>query len=284
MLPDIHEYLDYRLFLRDAVAALGKENRRFTFRGFARKAGYSSPNLLQLIIQGKRNLSLVQIPGTAKALGLDSPQTAFLESLVGFDQSGKFDEKEFYFRKILSSRRFGAVRPLDKRRLIYLNQWYNPVVRELATHSRFTGDPQWIADRIKPAVSVSQVRKSLELLLDLGLLRLAAQGKYEQMEALVATEPQVGAVAALAYHKQMLRLAGDALEKETPERRDVRSVTLGLSREGVKRLQSRMEDIWRELLESAATESPVETVYQVNLQMFPLMVDESERNDDADER
>lgn len=59
--PDIYEYLEYRIFLADAYQA-GKENvSAFSYRYLARKAGFSSPNFIKLVMDGERNLSMESV-------------------------------------------------------------------------------------------------------------------------------------------------------------------------------------------------------------------------------
>jgi uncharacterized protein (TIGR02147 family) len=76
--PDIFAYLDYRKYLRDAFEAMkaaAQEGRaaqkggaKISYRSFAKEAGYSSPNLLQLILAGERDLAPAHVPGTVRAL------------------------------------------------------------------------------------------------------------------------------------------------------------------------------------------------------------------------
>lgn len=55
--PVVTRFTDYRAYLR-AMIAWSKEHRRgFSYRSFAKKAGFSSPSFLKLVADGQRRLS-----------------------------------------------------------------------------------------------------------------------------------------------------------------------------------------------------------------------------------
>lgn len=273
--PDLFAYLDYRKYLRDAFeamrAAAPKGRGKVSYRSFAKEAGYSSPNLLQLILAGERDLAPANVPGTARALKLNKQETGFFADLVAFDRAQGFDEKTFHYQRMLRSRRHADARPIDKGQFEYLEQWYHPAVRELAAHPGFDGDPAWIAQRLRPRITPAQAEKSLELLQRLGLLRRdAATGKLVQSDAQISTAPEVASLAVANYHRSMLKLAEGSLDAFGGEQRDLRAVTLGLPKGKFPELKRKLETFWREVLDMAAASGPVEEVYQVNLQAFPL--------------
>ena len=71
IMADLFKYLDYRHFLKDHYREQKeKKGSVFSFRSFARQAGLRSPNFLQLVMEGKRNLGPDGIKGFAKALDM----------------------------------------------------------------------------------------------------------------------------------------------------------------------------------------------------------------------
>lgn len=268
--PDIFAYLDHRKYLQDAFAALRAADSKASYRSFAKQAGYTSPNLLQLIIAGKRDLSPSTLPGTSKALGLNRQETDFLAHLAGFGQAESFEEKNFHYQRMLRSRRFSKVKAVEKDQFRYFEEWYHPVVRELLVHPACDGTPAWIAERVRPRITPTQAERSMELLEALGLVRKAASGHWEQMEALLSTPAEVASLAVASYHRSMLRLAADSIEAFGPAERDIRSVTLGIPRNALPGLKARMEEFWRDLLALGNGSGGVEDVVQVNLQLFPV--------------
>jgi uncharacterized protein (TIGR02147 family) len=278
--PDLFTYLDYRKYLKDAFEAMKAADPKVSYRSVAKQAGYTSPNLLQLIIAGKRDLASANLAGTARAFGLNKQESGFLADLVGFGHSGDFEEKNFHYQRMIRTRRYAATKPVEKGQFEYLDQWYHPVVRELLAHPGFDGTPQWIAARIRPRITASQAEKSLDLLVRLGLARRdPASGQWSQADASISTPAEVASLAVANYHRALLKLASDSIEAYPPQERDIRAVTLGIPRSAVPELKRRMEEFWRDLLSTADGKGPVEDVVQVNLQLFP--VSRAEGSDNA---
>ena len=269
--PDLFAYLDYRKYLRDAQAAIKSRDRKASFRSFAKEAGYSSPNLLQLIISGSRDLSPAQLPGTIRALGLNKQESEFFANMVAFEHAEGFEEKNFQYQRMLRSRRFAEARPIEKGQYEYLDQWFHPAVREMILRDDFDGTPAWIADRLHPRITASQAEKSMQLLQRLGLARLdEATGKWKQTETQISTPPEIASLAVANYHRAVLKLASESIEAFSSEERDLRSVTLGIPKSRYAEIKGRLESMWKEILALSEVPGPVEEIYQINLQAFPL--------------
>ena len=65
----LFEYMNYRDYLRDYYAEKKKQHAFYSFRLFAQKAGFASPNFFKLVIDGKRNMSKESVFRFSKALG-----------------------------------------------------------------------------------------------------------------------------------------------------------------------------------------------------------------------
>jgi uncharacterized protein (TIGR02147 family) len=278
-MPDLFAYLDYRKYLRDAQEAMQAKDRKASFRAFAKAAGYTSPNFLQLVISGSRNLAPAQLPGTIRALGLKKQESEFFANMVAFEQAEGFEEKNFHYQRMLRSRRFAEARPIEKGQFEYLDQWYHPAVREMVLRTDYTGDPAWISDRLHPHVTVSQVEKSIQLLQRLGLARYdEATGIWRQTETRISTPSEIASLAVANYHRAVLKLAADSIEGFSAEDRDLRSVTLGIPKKRYLEVKRKLEEMWKEILALSESGGPVEEVYQINLQAFPLTREKGGKN------
>ncbi len=269
--PDIFKYIQYRAYLKDAFTAIQKASPRMSYRTFAKKAGFTSPNFLQMVILGKRNLSSTNAVVAAKAFKLNKQETDFFQYLVGYDQAKSLDEKNLYYQKILRNARYASAKYLDKSQYEFFTHWYIPVVRELLVHKEFDGSSGWIAERIFPRITIAQVDSAKTLLTNLDLVRLDPDsGRWRLVDTVVSTDSETTHLGIRNYHMAAIQLAHDSLKVFGPAERDVRSVTIGLSHEAYGELKSRIENVWKEVLEIAGTQRETDAVYQVNLQLFPL--------------
>jgi uncharacterized protein (TIGR02147 family) len=267
---NIYTYLDYRHYLADLFNEFKQENPTFSFRAFAKMAGSSSPNFLQLIQARKLNIQTAGIHALSQSLKLTRKERSYFEYMVEFDHAKTHEEKDRFFRLILLAKEYKQIQTLDKSQYELFSHWYIPIIRELIVDPDFNGDPERIGEWIIPAVSSAKVKKGIAVLSALGLIRRDENGMWVHTDKVVSTPSEVLSVAVATYHKSVLGLAHDSIERFTPEVRDIRSVTMGLSAEGYTEIKKRLESFWKELLAYAETQKNVDQVFQVNMQLFPL--------------
>jgi uncharacterized protein (TIGR02147 family) len=267
---NIYTYLDYRHFLTDLFNELKSEDLSFSFRTFAKLAGSTSPNFLQLIQARKLNIQTAGIHALSQSLKLKRKERSYFESMVEFDHAKTHEEKDRYFRQMLLAKEYKQIQTLDKSQYELFSHWYIPVIRELIVSPHFSGDPDQIGEQIIPPVSPAKVKKGIAVLSSLGLIRREENGIWVHTDRVVSTPSEVLSVAVATYHKNILGLAREAIERFPPEERDIRSVTFGVSAEGYAEVKKRLETFWKELLVYAETQKNVDRIFQVNMQLFPL--------------
>lgn len=267
---DVFQYLDYRAFLRDHYLERKALRRGFSYRGFSRRVGISSPNYLKLVIEGARSLTPAMAARFAKACGLESESAAFFENLVAFNQARSVREREDCFARLAGFRRYRSVRKLELSQAKYHSTWYLPAIRELAARADFRADPGWVARTLAPAITTQQAKAALATLVELGLLTLEDNGRLQHGEPLVSTGPELHQLYIAKYHRMMMRRAAQSIALFPSEQRDLSSLTLCLGRDGMERIKRRLRSLRRELLELSELESDPEQVVQINFQAFPL--------------
>jgi uncharacterized protein (TIGR02147 family) len=268
--PDIYEYIDYRAFLRDYYT-LAKENvRAFSYRYLARRAGFSSPNFIKLVMEGDRNLGGDSIDKVAQAFDIEGEERDFFKALVAFDQADTVEERNDAFEAIAASRRYKSARRIDYDMFEYLSHWYYPAIREMAARRDFRADAAWVAQQMWPRISEQKAAKALDLLLRLGLLVELEDGSIGRGEPSLTTGHQVTSLAVGNYHRQMLTRAVESIELVDREERDISALTVCINGKSVEELKQRVRAFREVLLEICDTEDDPEVVYQVNFQIFPL--------------
>jgi uncharacterized protein (TIGR02147 family) len=108
------------------------------------------------------------------------------------------------------------------------------------------------------------------VLCELGLLVRDEAGKLRQAELLVETPTGPLGHHVVRYHREMMRLAAEAIDHVPREQREIASLTLCLSEPQLQALKAELEALRRELLHRYETQSDAARVVQLNLQLFPL--------------
>jgi len=266
----VFQYLEYRKFLRDWYDAAKATRASFSFRTFSKKAGFSSPNFLKLVMDGKRNLSEESLVKFALALKLNKQETEFFRNLVFFNQAKTHDQKDLYYHRLLQSKKYSQLKPIERNQYEYYSTWYHPAIRELAVSEGFDGSPASIATRLDPPVSVAQVERSLELLEELGFIEKIKDGKYRQQSTLVSTGAEVSSLVIFNYHKLLLDLCKQVMDHLPAARRDVSTLTLGVKKGRIPQLKKKLQEFRQDLLKLVAMDTSPEEVVQINIQLFPL--------------
>jgi uncharacterized protein (TIGR02147 family) len=270
--PNLFEYTDYRAFLRDYYAhRKSQKASKFSFRNLARMAGFSSPNFFKLVMDGKRNLSDASITSTIEALKLSRREGEFFRSLVHLGQADSSEAREKAAQELLKHSAYKEIHPLIESHFQYFSKWYNVAIREMVGTPGFVEDEREIARKLTPPILPVEARGAIELLLKLGLIRRGDSGTLEQSNALLQTQDEVISAALGGFHKSMIRLGADSIDRFPRNEREISSVTLTISNAGAARIKRMVQEFREEILRAVADDpEPNERIYQLNFQFFPL--------------
>ena len=264
----IVEYNDYRVYMADFYEER-KRTSAFTWREFARIAGFTSPSYLKLVCDGKSSLSRVTMNRVAVAMGLVGYEIDYFEAMVNFVNAQKDDVKKEYLDKMAAISAANKVRLIDEDAFEYYDSWRNPVVRELAPMMP-GAMPGEIAKKCCQTVSAQEVRKSLNFLENAGFLKQTRENVYEQTDKAVAGSKEALPFAIRMMHREMGRLGIESIDRFNAEERHVAGVTLGVNREGYEEIVKELEACRKKIISIAASCGKLDQVYRLNLQFFPL--------------
>lgn len=265
----VFSYDDYRRFLKDLYLQAKAKDRKYSFRYFARLAGFQSPNFLKRVIDGDRNLTLDSIEKLIKALKLNKEEATFFKNLVLLNQAKTIDERQNYATLLLKSTGHRKTYPLKASQFNYYAHWYFVPIREMVGLPNFAEDYAAIGRQLIPQVPPAATKNAIEQLLKLGLLQRNAEGKLVQSEADIQTD-QLTSASLARFHREMAQMAGDSIERVPREKRQISSVTLGLSKSSFEKISEMVKEVQLAIVEAASQEPHPEKIYQINFQVFPL--------------
>ncbi len=268
--PDILNYTDFRKYLRDLYDFLKETTPYFSYRYFSKMAGFSSPNFYKLVADNKRNISADAIERFTKALKLDVKEARYFRLLVLMNQAATPEERDYFMRQLLKTKGVRHAKPLSEAQYDYYSQWYHIPLRELVARSDFKNDPKWIADQFTPPLSEKEVREGLVTLKKLGLVSKTSDGQFVQSSNAVTTGDDVTNVAVANYHRQMIQMGSEALERFKASERDVSSLTMGMSKATAAKVRKMIREFRKEIIAVVGEDKEVEDIVQFNMQLFPL--------------
>ncbi len=268
---DIFNYTDYRTFLEDFYTHKKEQNHHFSYRSFGQKTGVA-PSVLKDVITGRRNLTLSIMERYAAAMKLNKRESRYFEILVRFGNSKNNNEKNEAFIDMIRMRGKSGIKFLGIEHYDFFSKWYHSAIREMVTLPDFKEDPEWIAKTLNPPITPAQAKKALDLLLSIGILTRDDKGTLIQKDAIISSEYEMASSALRNFHSQMISLAGEAIENTPRQKREISSLTLGMSERFYERLKERIRIFKEEILNMIVEDKgDSDTIYQVNFQLFPLL-------------
>lgn len=280
---NIFEFNDYRLFLKEFYLLRKSLNAKYSYRFFAKAAGYKSASALLDVINGTKNLSLDGIEKFSNALKLTQMEAQYFKALVLLNQAKSLEEKLVFAKEISKLRMNKKIALLDEAQYQLFETWYSTAVVELTTLPDFNEDPQWIANHVVPKITVAQARKALEQLISLGILKRDESGRLQPTESNVTTPDEVSSAYLANWHRQCMKVASESIDTIPREKRDISGVYFSFSQKNLKSVKEIIHKFRRDILELATQETVKDSVYQLNIQMFPVAQSDDRADDRADD-
>jgi uncharacterized protein (TIGR02147 family) len=270
----IFNYQDYRKFLADYYEEKKVSAPNFSYQNFSRKAGFASKSFLFNVIKGEKTLSRASVVRLCGAMGLSKTEATYFETLVYFNQARNFTERNFYFEKLNAIRpvtmEASKARDLRQDQYEFYSQWYHVVVRSLIDLFPAVKDPKILAKMVNPPVSPKQIKKSIDLLLRLGLIHKRPGGAYAVNSKILSTGKELQGLALQQFHLTCMELAVSALRDLPREKRNISGLTLGISQKAYEQINNEIVAFQDKILAIAENDDDSDGVYQLNFHFFPV--------------
>ena len=264
----ITEYEDYRAYLRDFYEER-KRTSAFSWREFAKLAGFSSSGYLKLVCDGKTRLSKIGAVKVAPAMGLAGFQAEYFRLMVEFCDAPDDTVRMNAYSRMRALAKENGVRILGAEAFGYFSSCVNPTVRELAP--KMPGArPSDIGRACVPEVSAGEVRNALELMIRMGLLERRLDGSYVQTDKGVSGNSAAIPSAVRTMQKQFAFLAADAVDTFPPEERHISGLTVGVNERAYNKLLAELDAFRRKIAAIVSDVDDYDRVYRLNLHLFPL--------------
>lgn len=268
-MPDLFEYFEYRLWLRDAYEARKSRNPAFSHRYIAQKAGFGSSGTFARILDGSRNLSMDGAMALSRVFGLNRAEKEYFEHLVLHNQAEGDAERRFFLEKLAMVRKSRVVQ-LRQNQMALFDDWRRLALREALDLVRHRDDVQALGAMLSPPASAEEVQGSLEVLQELGLARPDEDGIWHKTEAVLTTPDEGVNESVRRFQRTTMDLAKEALDRHPPREREIATLTLAISDAMMERVKDKIRQLRRDILEMAREDERPDRVHQVNFQVFPL--------------
>lgn len=267
---NIFTYTDYRKYLKDYFEYKKKSCSFFSHRYLCNKLGLKSSNFILLVIKGMRNISDDICSKLIDVFQLKDNEAEYFKYLVSFNHAKNNIDKNNYWKKMISLRPKSKNGYVDEAKFKCYDQWYNLAIREIITTMGSNVDYQKLAKLIYPRINAKEAKDSVNLLLELGMIKRNKDNCFEKCDTIIETDPKVNSLAVFNYHKKMASLAEENLVNTKREERNFSSCTLDVSEDGYKMIIEMINEFRERLMEVCTLDDKLDRVYQLNFQLFPI--------------
>lgn len=282
ILPQVQNFLSYRDFLKAWFAFKKSQRSSFSFRRFSALLGLKSPNFMQLVLSGQRNLSHELAIKVAQQAGLKNSHRQYFLALVGFEQAADPAEKEKFERTLLGEKRKLRTSHIEKSRQQILSEWYHMLVRETLLLKNFEPSGEFIAQALGYAISPEQAEDSLRLLLECSFIRIEAEERSGQSRArYVQSEPTLDTgdyildrVATRRAHAETLRTWAKKIESASAREAELGLLQIPVRESRIPELKERIRKFQDEIIGWLCDETEADKVVQLGTYLIPFEPEE----------
>jgi uncharacterized protein (TIGR02147 family) len=264
----VFEYLDYRDMLKDAYEARKARQVGFSYRMMASILG-SDASYLHRVLQKEFHLPSRCIPKALQFLDLAGRQAEYFQMIVAHARARTRRERQEILEKALALRDVER-RSLESRELEFLRFWWGAGTRCVLEVVEGRPNPEEIAGLIQPPVPVEEIRKTLDLLLELGLVRKGPAGRLIPAEAHLTAAGEGKIEAVRSYQAQVLELAKESLARFPPGERDVSTLSMAVDTPAFEEIREILRDCRRRIQKRSETVTRPDQVHQLAMAIFPI--------------
>lgn len=275
--PSVYSYMDYRAFLRDFYQYQKSLRASYSYQFIADKVSIDR-SLIIRIFNGKRHLSSKNIESFIKLVGLNNKEGFYFRELVLYCKAEKEADIKKHMERLL------ALTPTKQRVLRssefqYFQHWYYAAIRSLLEFYHFTDDYRALAQTLKPKISVPQAREAIDLLQKLGLIEKQSSGRFVPTANHISTGEKWRSMAVTKYQAETISLSQDGLKRHPQSATDYSTITMSMNRDTITEIRSIIKECRQKIitLVNSVPEEDVNTLYQLNMQLFPLIDTEGKR-------
>jgi uncharacterized protein (TIGR02147 family) len=269
--PDIYAYEDYRKFLTDWLAFKNRGGG-FSMRTFSQKAGFKAHNMVQLIIAGKRKMTLRSIPMFTQAMGLAEKESDFFENLVLMNQAPSLSQRLRHLERLTSNPRRKTIISLKKDQLRLFRHWLGPVIYELMQVPGVPAEADALAHQLGHDYPRRDVEAAFENLVAAKLIEIGDDGKWRPRTDRLDSGDGIRNEDLSDYHQHALTKAADAMLTIPASERFFQVLTVAIPNSKIAKLKRLCQEFEQNVWQCVDTiEGAPETVVQVGVHVFPVM-------------
>lgn len=267
--PEIEYYNCYRKFLFDFYQYKKSINPSFSFRLFSKISKIKSPNYLQLVMQGRRNMTLQTAHHVATGMKLSSYEKKYFISLVAKSLATSDSDIVQAQKDLLIAAKKLCEKKVPLAQKEILLKWHFLIVRELVTLKNFKFDGVWVSQTLRGYISAEEANHALHLLRTGGFIKFK-NGKCVQEDPVLTTGESFNEEVIVNHHAEVLGLWSQKLFEFKDTERELGLLNIPISSKKIPQLQEKIRDFQSEIIGWLKDEENPDRIVQLGVYMIPI--------------
>lgn len=267
--PDLFTYHDHIHFLNDWFKYLKKTKSGFSMRTLAHKSQIAV-GYISMIFRRERELSEKSFHKMLPQLFLNDQEKSFLDLLRIVGQSPDPQARVEAVQKMSKLKSFKTKNNNDVRIYEYLTKWFYVAIYEMIALENFKMDAKWVQSRLNRKLSLSEINSAFDFLKNQEFIKLGMAGKWVQTKSHLDCREGIFKLSLGEFHRQMLALAADAIEKTPREQRLIMGQTMSISAKDFEKIKVIIQESVQKINEVGSNSDSKNNVYHIELAAFPL--------------
>jgi uncharacterized protein (TIGR02147 family) len=263
----VFEYLDYRAYLKDSYEERKSESSFYSYRMMAESFGLFPSNIFR-ILHGEGHLPARCQSRALEFLGLSGRSAEYYLLLISYARERSTKAKGEILEKAMTLRDV-ARRPLENQELEYFSRWWTAALRALLEITDGRAVPAELTNCLIPPVPEADIKASLSLLQDLGLVKKASSGRLLPTQAHLTAGGPAKAQAVRGFQRQILALASESLERFPPDDRDISTLTLSMDEDAFREIREMIRECRRQIQKRVEDCRESDRVLHLAMAFFP---------------
>jgi uncharacterized protein (TIGR02147 family) len=268
--PDVSQFESYRTLVQTCYEHKHAYRRGFSYRKLASVVGVKSPNYIQLVIQGKRNLSEQTGAAIARAFDFDVTEEEYFLALIRRENAINSSERDEASRTLQRAKAALRSRSITFAQKEILSTWYHSVVREMVQFEDFRPEGTWIANQLRNLITPEQAETSLLLLLEGGFVTRDEQGVYKTNEPTLIVKRNIDPELTRKFHMQNLNTWTHVLPDAGPEESHCTLVNFAIPSDKMQDIFTQIRSFVKEIIGSHLHHEAPDRVVQFGVYLVPI--------------
>lgn len=277
----VTEFADYRAFLKAYYADARLKNPRFSYGAWAKKLHTKDTSTLTKIIKGQRDPGPRLTEQFIAYFKFNESEAKYFRSMVQLEKiQGESSLRLEILDTLGRSPKASDSKTLEAADFASISEWYSFAIRQMTKLRDFQPNARWIAKHLRFDVNEEQVQGMLNTLVRFGFLSLCKIRNTLTIGEPLYTPTDTPNSHIKKFHLQMLNNAAKIINEVPVEQREFTALTLAFNSSHLAEAKKLIRKFQADFDQLMSEKTPLEkdSVYQFQIQFFPLTQNEPKRN------